>query len=177
MKRQPDGVHARLTDIMNIGLCDIAVLKLLPEMVRLFGTYQFFERLVYQTERTYVIKEKHISFGVHPVAKIDALNEERFAMAFAGGKFRVKQWGRVKIKYELKQKQVSEYCIKKGMNVIDDADYMQTIQKLFELKSKELKHEKNQFIKKKKIQDYLLQKGYESEVIRNLLSTNKNEQE
>ena len=42
------------------------------------------------------------------------LNEERFAIQFAGGHFRIKNWGRVKIKYELKQKQVSDYCIKKG---------------------------------------------------------------
>src|SRR6478736_3420107 len=43
------------------------------------------------------------------------LNEERYAIAFAGGKFRMKQWGRVKIKYELKQKQVSEYNIKNAL--------------------------------------------------------------
>ena len=43
------------------------------------------------------------------------LNEERFAIAFAGGRFRIKKWGRVKIKYELKQKQVSDYCIKKSI--------------------------------------------------------------
>ena len=48
------------------------------------------------------------------------LNEERFAIAFAGGKFRMKQWGRVKIRYELKQRQVSEYCIKKAMKQIDE---------------------------------------------------------
>ncbi|MBP6234345.1 MAG: RecX family transcriptional regulator, partial [Chitinophagaceae bacterium] len=43
------------------------------------------------------------------------LNEERFAVAYAGGHFRIKQWGRIKIKYELKQKQVSEYSIKKAL--------------------------------------------------------------
>ncbi len=132
------------------------------------------------------VKEKLYSFGLRKVEvedllstliEEDYLNEERFAELFAGGRFRLKKWGRVKIKYELKQKKVSEYCIKKGMKVIEDADYMQTIQKLFALKSKELKHEKNHFIKKKKIQDYLLQKGYEPELIRNLFSKNKNEQE
>jgi len=48
------------------------------------------------------------------------LNEERFAILFAGGKFRIKQWGRIKIKYELKQKQVSDYCIKKALAAIDE---------------------------------------------------------
>lgn len=41
------------------------------------------------------------------------LNEERFAIAYAGGKFRINQWGKTKIKYNLTQKQVSNYCIKK----------------------------------------------------------------
>ncbi len=50
------------------------------------------------------------------------LNEERFAIAFAGGKFRIKQWGRIKIRYELRQKQVSDYCVKKALASIDDDD-------------------------------------------------------
>jgi len=45
----------------------------------------------------------------------DYLNEERFAVQFAGGHFRLKQWGRVKIRYELKQRQLSDYCIKKAL--------------------------------------------------------------
>src|SRR5690242_15375551 len=55
------------------------------------------------------------------------LNEERFAIQFAGGRFRMKQWGRVKIKYELKQKQVSEYCIKKALQQIPEEDYQRTL--------------------------------------------------
>ena len=78
------------------------------------------------------------------------LNEERFAIQFAGGKFRIKQWGRVKIKYALKQKQVSDYCIKKALLAIDENDYHKTAQKLFEQKLKTLKAEKNIFIKKRK---------------------------
>ena len=67
------------------------------------------------------------------------LNEERFAIQFAGGKFRIKQWGRIKIKYALKQKQVSEYCIKKALKAIDEKDYTKTAEKLFEQKLKTLK--------------------------------------
>src|SRR5215475_10354937 len=58
------------------------------------------------------------------------LNEERFAIAFAGGKFRVKQWGRVKIKYELKQKQVNDYSIRKALQQIDEKKYKTTLHKL-----------------------------------------------
>jgi len=99
----------------------------------------------------------------------DYLNEERFAVQFTGGRFRMKHWGRVKIKYELKQKQVSEYVIKKAMKVIDEKDYKATLYKLYEQKEKQLASEKNQFTKKRKLQDYLLQKGFESALIHELL--------
>lgn len=81
----------------------------------------------------------------------DYLNEERFAKMFAGGKFRMKHWGKVKIKYELKQKQVSEYNIKKAMKEIPDEDYMAAFNKLAKEKLENLKSEKNIFTKKKKI--------------------------
>ena len=98
------------------------------------------------------------------------LNEERFAIQYAGGKFRIKQWGRVKIKYALKQKQVSEYCIKKALASIDEKDYTDTVQKLFDQKLKTLKAEKNIFTKKRKLQDHLVQKGFETSLVSKLIA-------
>jgi regulatory protein len=99
------------------------------------------------------------------------LNEERFAIAFAGGKFRVKQWGKTKIKYELKLKQVSDYCIKKALKEIPDADYEKTLQKLTAEKLKTLQGEKNIFTKKSKLQNYLVGKGYEFDVVGRVVSS------
>jgi regulatory protein len=104
------------------------------------------------------VKEKLYGFGLRKsdvedlLSKLideDYLNEERFAIQFAGGRFRMKQWGRIKIKYELKQKYVSEYLIKKAMKVIDEKDYWTTAQKLYDQKLKQLSVEKNIFIRKK----------------------------
>ncbi|MEQ1676136.1 MAG: regulatory protein RecX [Chitinophagaceae bacterium] len=92
------------------------------------------------------------------------LNEERFAIAFAGGKFRMKQWGRVKIKYELKQKQVSEYSIKKALKQIDEAAYQSVLTKLAKEKYASLKSEQY-LIRKKKTMDYLFQRGFEGELV------------
>ena len=97
------------------------------------------------------------------------LNEERYAIAFAGGKFRMKQWGRVKIKYELQQKRVSIYCIKKALAAIDEAEYEKALEQLAANKLLLLKGEKNHFIKKTKLRNYLLQKGYEPSLIMGLL--------
>lgn len=124
------------------------------------------------------VKEKLYGFGLRKtdveelltqLIDEDYLNEERFAIQFAGGKFRMKHWGRVKIKYELKQKQVSPYCIKKAVTAIDEDIYIKTLQKLATEKLNSLRSETNQFIRKRKLQDYLLQKGYESDLIHALL--------
>jgi len=124
------------------------------------------------------VKEKLYGFGLNrkevdeilsTLIQENYLNEERFAIQFTGGKFRMKQWGRVKIRYELRKKQVSDYCIKKALSSIDEKDYERVLNKLFDEKRSGLRSEKNSFIKKKKIQDHLLQKGYEAELVRTLI--------
>jgi regulatory protein len=128
----------------------------------------------YQERCHHETKEKLFSFGlsrnevdqiISALIEEDYLNEERFASAFARGKFRMKQWGLVKIKYELKQRHVSEYCIKKAMKEIDSDEYLKTFSKLFDTKMNELKSEKNVGVRKKKVTEYLLQKGFELDMI------------
>ncbi len=91
------------------------------------------------------------------------LNEERYAKAFAGGKFRMQQWGKKKISQALKQKQISDYCIRKGLAEIDAGAYEQTLMNLAERKYASLRSE--QYLKRRyKTLQYLLQKGYEHEL-------------
>jgi regulatory protein len=92
------------------------------------------------------------------------LNEERFATAFAGGRFRIKQWGRIKIKYELKQKQVSDYSIRKALKQIDEKEYLALLKRLAIEKHVSLKGEQY-LVRKKKTMDYLRQRGFEPELI------------
>lgn len=124
------------------------------------------------------VKEKLYSFGLNKkevnellsqMIEEQYLNEERFALLFAGGKFRMKKWGKVKINYELKKKQVSAYCIKKALASIDISDYIRTLKKHTADKLKNLRSEKNIFIKKKKVQSYLLQKGFESSLVNEMV--------
>lgn len=98
------------------------------------------------------------------------LNEERFAKAFAGGKFRIKKWGRNKIKQELKQKQVSEYCIQQGLKEIDADDYLVTLKKEAIEKYDKVK-EKNVLIKNNKTAQYLMSRGFEGDLVWDVLKT------
>ena len=132
----------------------------------------------YQERSHRQVKEKLFSYGLYKLQADELLsrmieenflNEERYATAFAGGKFRMKGWGKVKIKYELKQQQVSEYCIRLAVNTIDDVEYEKKLLHLFHQKLKTLKGERNIYIKKRKLQDFLKQKGYEPVLINKLL--------
>ena len=142
------------------------------------GTEKAFQKAKYYCayqERCHAeVKKKLYSFGLYKnevellmsqLIEENYLNEERFAIVFAGGKFRIKQWGKTRIKYELKQRQVSDYSIKKALSAIPDDDYEKTLQKLATEKLASLKTEKNIFTKRSKLQNYLVGKGYEFNLI------------
>lgn len=92
------------------------------------------------------------------------VNEERYATQFANGRFRIKHWGKHKIKAELKKRQISAYSINKALEGLEDEEYRLTLQTLIAKKDKEICGS-NEFEKKQKIAQYLHIKGYESELI------------
>jgi len=96
------------------------------------------------------------------------LNEERFAKQFAGGKFRMKHWGRRKIQYELEQRGVNKANIKIGLKEIEEEVYYSTLKMLALKKWTELK-DANKLAKQAKTYAYLLQKGYEQPLIAEVL--------
>lgn len=97
------------------------------------------------------------------------LNEERFATTFARGKFTIKKWGRIKIKQELKQKRIGDYCLKKAMQQIDETEYMATLKKLIDSKRKLIK-EKSPIKLNYKLMNYVLSKGYEKDLVFDILN-------
>lgn len=97
------------------------------------------------------------------------LNEERFARSYSGGKFRILKWGRKKIIQQLKFKKVSDYCIRKGLEEIDPSLYYETLKTLAGQKLQELQKEKSERIRNQKTIRYLLQKGYENDLILDVL--------
>lgn len=92
------------------------------------------------------------------------VNESRYAKAFAGGKFRVKKWGRIKIEQELKANGVSKNCIRQGLQEIDQKDYRKTMMALIDKKLKQ-ETEKNPFKLKNKVARFVISKGYEPDMV------------
>lgn len=92
------------------------------------------------------------------------LNEQRFAKAFAGGKFRMKKWGRLKIKNELEFLGLTKNCIQRGLKEIEASDYTKTLKALIQKKATEIKEE-NAFKKRDKVARFVIGKGYEPELV------------
>jgi regulatory protein len=92
------------------------------------------------------------------------LNEERFAKAFAGGKFRMKRWGRLKIVHELEAKGLTKNCIKAGLKEIDDEDYLQALAEVLEKRATQV-DEPDAFVRRDKIARHAIQRGFEPELV------------
>lgn len=134
----------------------------------------------YQERAQQEVRDKLYEWGSHhdeveniiiSLINENYLNEERFACAYARGKFRIKQWGKVKIRIALKQKRVSEPCIRKALREIDEDEYIETLKKCISDKaSKTL--EKNLVKRNYKVAAYMISRGFEPDLVWSLLNDN-----
>lgn len=92
------------------------------------------------------------------------LSEERFACAFARGKHRIKHWGKIRIQNELKFRNISNYIIDRALREITVGEYLDTFHALAQ-RNWESFTETNPITKRKKFCDYLLRKGFESQLV------------
>ena len=128
---------------------------------------------IYQDRCHKEVEEKIKSYNLIPEAremillslmKDNFLNEERFAKSFARGKFRIKHWGKNRIVNELKMRDISSYNIKTALKEIEEKDYLKTIYTITENRNNVIS-ETNQYKRKKKLIDFLLRKGFETDLI------------
>ena len=127
----------------------------------------------YRERCSYELKQKMKELGadesetekvIASLQEDDFMNDERYARLFASGKFRIKRWGKNKIKAELRMKKVPDPLIKSALDSIDGSEYNKTILHLIQKKEREVKNLKPAD-KKQKIFRFLLSKGYESDLV------------
>jgi regulatory protein len=134
---------------------------------------KIFRYCAYQERCHKEVRDKLYTYGLHKneVEEIlthliteGFLNEERFARAFAGGKFRMQKWGRIKIVHELEARGLTQNCIKAGLKEIDEQDYRTM---LHDVLKKRAAHstEENPFVHKDKLARYAIQKGFEPDLV------------
>lgn len=116
----------------------------------------------------YLLSSEEIEFIIAELITQNFINEERFAKVYAGSKFRVKKWGKLKIRQALKQFQLTAYCIEQGLAEISDEDYEKTLREILAKKSQQI-FETNPLKKKQKLLQYAVGKGYEIDIVLDLV--------
>jgi regulatory protein len=114
--------------------------------------------------KSFKISSEELNEIVSNLIKENYLNESRFSKSFVRGKFNIKNWGKVRIVNELKLRNISIYNINLGLKEIDDQDYINKLEDIFNKKLSSLSNT-NSNLKKKKIISYLLYRGWESNLI------------
>lgn len=127
----------------------------------------------YQERSHQEVKNKLYEYGLYS-SEVDELlsrlitegflNEERFAKAFAGGKFRMKKWGRLKIQNKLESLGLTNRCIGRGMKEIDAVDYSKVLKDLLKKKAQQT-IEENPYKRRDKVARFAIAKGYEPELV------------
>jgi len=117
-------------------------------------------------------KLRDLGYGGEPAEEVICaliqekfLDEERFARSFARGKFKMKRWGRQKITRELKQRQISAYCIKKALTEIEEEAYQHTLDEELLRRNRLERKATHPYLRRRKLADYMFQRGYESGMI------------
>jgi len=100
------------------------------------------------------------------------LSEERFATAFAGGKFRIKGWGKRKITQELAQRGITGYNLNKALAEIKPDDYRGKLTDLLNKKRLQVRDD-NPLVVKQKLARYALSKGYEPALVWEVLGADE----
>lgn len=97
------------------------------------------------------------------------LNEERFAKSYARGKFKMKKWGRNRIKMELQRREISDYCIRKGLEEIEEEEYHIVLKNILKKRLQGKSHLGETLAKDNAIK-FAASKGFEQPLIYSILA-------
>ena len=188
MRLHPENSYRGFLSIYNLSCIISNSLYHLDEEIQPRKRYSPEQALIraqkycaYQERSQQEVRDKLYSYGLHQnqveelISRLITdgfLKEERFAVAYATGKFRIKKWGVVKIRQGLKEKRVSEPLIRQALNEIDPKEYLAVLSQLIQKKQKTLK-EKNVFKRNYKLAQYCMRQGFEAELVWEVLRHEK----
>ncbi|MEN7548970.1 regulatory protein RecX [Rapidithrix thailandica] len=98
------------------------------------------------------------------------LDEERYARAYVRGKFHFKRWGKIKIRHQLRAKQIPEKMIESGFSEINEDAYFNTLKEIIDQKFSSLQGEDSDLKKKQKCFNFAYGRGFEPELIQKYLN-------
>ena len=119
---------------------------------------------VIQKLRSMKMNSEEIDQIISHLINDNFLNEERFACSFARGKHRIKHWGKIRITNELKSRSINQTLITIALKEISDEEYFETFEALANRHWESIR-ETNPLKKRKKFCDFMLRKGFESNLV------------
>lgn len=138
--------------------------KIIIEKIQSYCLYQ--DRCVMEVKNklySFKVSSQLVENIVEYLIDNDYLNEERYTKMFIQGKLRIKKWGRIKLKYELRSKGIDIKTINEHINQINEEDYMSYFNEFSTSKIKFLKGTKDQ--KKRSFINYFTYRGWENNLI------------
>ena len=139
--------------------------KYIFEKAKHYCAYQ--ERSVFEVENKlylWKVRPEVARKIIKSLEEENYLNEERFVRVFAGGKFRIKKWGRNKIIAGLRAKRIPDLFIQIGLGEIDEYQYEKALQEVIE-KKKSSMDDPESYSNRNKIYNFVLSRGYEKHLI------------
>ncbi|HZH67574.1 MAG TPA: regulatory protein RecX [Chitinophagales bacterium] len=136
-------------------------------LVRLERYCAYTERCEFDVIRklkSWQVPESYFDEAIQYLKDQNYIREERYGEQFARGKFRLKSWGRQKIRAKLREKNVDDNIIESSLEEIDEQEYINRLNQLMEARYSRIKEEDN-YTARAKLYQYAFQKGYESSLI------------
>jgi regulatory protein len=133
----------------------------------------------YQDRCTFEVEQKLATWNIPIDQQTEIINQlqsnrflddKRFVASFISGKFKIKRWGKIKIKHHLIQKRIDKLAIQEGLKVIDLDAYLDTMRHLAQRKFSEKKSKEDYWAIRRRVSTYLASKGYESDLIHEVVS-------
>lgn len=119
---------------------------------------------VRQKLKTFGLSQEQVEQVYSELVSSGFVDEARFALAFASGKFRMKKWGKLKIEHSLQQHQISSSLIEKALNSLPENEYLSMLSDIIQRKQKTIKST-DPFVANHKVARFAISKGYEPELV------------
>lgn len=117
--------------------------------------------------RIWNINKEFYSKIISTLIDEDFLNERRFALNYAGGKFRIKGWGKLKIAAGLRARKIPTLFIQLALSSINTEQYLITLETLLQKKLRLLGGDTE--INRQKAAYFAASRGFESGLIATIL--------
>ncbi len=112
----------------------------------------------------YEIVDEIVDEIIEKLIKEKFIDDKRYVRAYINDKFKINKWGRIKMRYYLKMKGLSDETIRYGMENIDEEKYKNLLIKTMKAKAKTIKS-KDKFQKMGQVIRYAQNRGFEPELI------------